>query len=573
MIDQGHSVLNRGLGALKPRFIEKTDHVSWFSQGGLTLIFGALITFPATVSIEVATFLALDEPFFNPDPHAYMEALMRLASIPLVCAGIHYLVQHIRRTLFWWDPRRERGVPIWCDPFSRGPMLLAMLGLVRSACLKAVNEPAAGHIGFYLKAGLGLICLHLYYALLDRINAMIKGMAQEQEAINSTAPVSKMQSLVRNVTRSGRKDRDAVYCFPQTNTVPAEVLSYSWWLYYAIGKVSGVALIIALLMGADDGLVYHAVIGGIAFSAVTASGFMFELGPSTLSLFRLSLNKPFYVGDLVTLNMNGAMDSPDSSVMGFVENITMMYVVIRNFEMKQTWIPHRSFNRMIIQNWTRRPSKTVLLNMGVSCRCPAQKVEQLTRFGKRWIQASEEIQQTNYQKCHITRTGNGYNIQVIFFPAIGVTHRGIRQKFLLAFMSAAERMQIPFVPLQIMQNFAEPSAAPPVDASAPLVTAEMCADLLPDPNDRLPKGVGLGFREFPKASSGVDLDPSTNRDIEAQEDRAAREVMGDAMFNQAMPNFVRQTSLDSFFRASAPNFERQSSLDALFRPSGPIAAL
>mmetsp|Transcript_150591 Transcript_150591/g.262350 ORF Transcript_150591/g.262350 Transcript_150591/m.262350 type:complete len:251 (+) Transcript_150591:3-755(+) len=246
--------------------------------------------------------------------------------------------------------------------------------------------------------------------------------------------------------------------------------------------------------------------------------------------------------------MNGAADTPTHSIMGFVENITMMYVVIRNFEMKQTWIPHKAFNQMIIQNWTRRPTKTVLLNMAISCRCPVQKVEQLTRFGKRWIQASEEISQTNYQKCHITKTGNGYNLQVIFFPEIGVTHRGIRQKFLLAFMSAAERMQIPFVPLQIMQNFCEQNATQPMpmqnlvehgtipqcDASAPLVTAEMCDDLLPDPNDRLPKGVGLGFREFP------------NRDSSSGDIEAARDGRGDN--GGAMP----MRNCKSLFAASAP---------------------
>merc|ERR1712217_538639 len=137
-------------------------------------------------------------------------------------------------------------------------------------------------------------------------------------------------------------------------------------------------------MGNTD-MVSHFLIGGLAVSAATASGFMFELGPNTLSLFRLSLNKPFYVGDLVTLNTNGAMDAPATSIMGFVENITMMYVVIRNFEMKQTWIPHKVFSQMVIQNWTRRPTKTVLLNIGISVRCPLQRVELLQAFGKRWM--------------------------------------------------------------------------------------------------------------------------------------------------------------------------------------------
>merc|ERR1719384_2578592 len=167
--------------------------------------------------------------------------------------------------------------------------------------------------------------------------------------------------------------------------------------------------------------------------------------------------------------MNGAMNSPEISIMGFVENITMMYVVIRNFEMKQTWIPHKTFSSMIIQNWTRRPSKTVLLNIGISCRCPVKKVQKLKDFGFRWIEKSPEIQQRNYRKCHITKIANGYNIEVIFFPEIGVSHRGIRQKFLIAFMAAAERLQVPFVPLQVAQNFCDENTTAPMPSPRDVV--------------------------------------------------------------------------------------------------------
>lgn len=519
MVDQGISVLNRGLGPLKPRYAaDGESQRRWYIGGGMApLVLAFLITIPSCGYIEISQALQRDGHLLAKDEKSRWEALARLATTPLLCALINFVVQHIRHTTFWWDKKTARSY-FCCDPLAKWPMGLAFLGLLRTAVLKGMSATIAGHFAFYLQCCMGLICLGLYYTLLDSINLVIKCMAQEQEAINDTAPVKKMQNLVRNVTRHGRNDRDAVYCFSHTNTVPAEVLMYVWWLYYAIGKMLGAGLAIALLMGVDNAVIYHALFGGIAFSAVTAGGFMFELGPNTLSLFRLSLNKPFYVGDLVTLNMNGAMDTAQTSIMGFVENITMMYVVIRNFEMKQTWIPHKAFNAMIIQNWTRRPSKTVLLNIGVSCRCSVQKVEQLVRFGKRWMQASKEIQQTNYQKCHITKTGNGYNIQIIFFPEIGVTHRGIRQKFLIAFMSAAERMQIPFVPLQIMNNFCEPSAAmdpaPNSKTQAMVVTADMCDDLLPDPNDRLPKGVGMGFREFPPNDptlDGVAAQPQTTQ--------------------------------------------------------------
>lgn len=510
----GVSVLNRGLGALRTRREDEDSAGATPWSAWVLLLLGALVTFPSAMSIEFNYALVRDDSFFKSDATALSAGFARLAAIPLTCAAINFLVQHIRVTTFWWERTpsgRKNRSRSRCgfDSLSPGPMALAALGLLRTACLQIVSHNESLHVSFYIEILISLIWLYLYYQLLDKINSMVKGMVKDQEYINKSPPVMKMQKLVRNITRSGRAEKDAVYCFGQTNTVPAEVLSYVWWLYYIVGKVLGALIILAIMMGCEGSQVSHFLAGSIALSAATAAIALFELGPNTLSLFRLSLNKPFYVGDLVTLNLNGAMDST-SSIMGFVENITMMYVVIRNFEMKQTWIPHKAFSEFIIQNWTRRPSKTVLLNIGVSCRCPVKKVERLTDFGKRWIQASLEIQQTNYQKCHITKTGNGYNIEVIFFPEIGVSHRGIRQKFLVAFMAAGERMQVSFVPLQIVNNFCEENATGPsaYDPGTSL-DPERFTDLLPNQDDLLPKGVGfgmgLGFREFPAGHSEGNL--------------------------------------------------------------------
>jgi len=469
------------------------------------LLVGSGATIPAVGLVEMHYQLLREEPFFTPDIDCRAAGFSRLAAIPFTCAAVNYLIANVRRTTFWWQREVSRSCCGCCDPLARWPMTLATLALIRVACLKLFNVHAGGALAYYIEVSIALIVLTLYFSLLDLIDGLLGGMVRDQEVINSTAPVTKMQNLVGSITRSGRPEKDLVYCFAQSNTVPAEVLSYVWWFYYIVGKMLGVAITLMLFMGVTENYLTHMIVAGVAFSAVTASGFMFELGPNTLSLFRLSLNKPFYVGDLITLNTNGAMDAPEVSIMGFVENITMMYVVIRNFEMKQTWIPHKTFGKMIIQNWTRRPSKTVLLNIGVSCRCPVKKVEQLVAFGKKWIQASAEIQQTNYQKCHITKVGNGYNIEVIFFPGIGVSHRGIRQKFLVAFMAVAERLKVSFVPLNIMANFCEDKQTVPDDApdakEGPIFDDASLDDLLPRSDDRLPKGVGLGFRAFPAAAT------------------------------------------------------------------------
>lgn len=504
LIEQEGSVLNRGLGALSVPKLHSNTSSTWCSPAGCVILLGAMITFPCAIWIEMRHARLNTGSLFQSDPGARAAGLSRLAAIPFACGALNYLIQHIRRTTFWWKQSGEGSEGVSCcgfDKLATWPMTLVALGLVRSACLKMLSERPSAHVSYYLEIIIALLLLSLFYALLDQIDAIIKGMGKEQEEINKAKPVKKMQELVRNVSRSGRDLKDVVYCFAHTNTVPAVVLSYIWWIYYAVGKVLGAGITIGILIGVDSSTMSQSLLYGVFVSAITASGFVFELGPNALSLFRLSLNKPFYVGDLVTLNTNGAMDTSETSIMGFVENITMMYVVIRNFEMKQTWIPHNTFSKMIIQNWTRRPTKTVLLNIAISCRCPVKKVQQLTAFAKKWIQASEEIQQTNYQKFHITKTGNGYNLQIIFFPCVGVTHRGIRQKFLIAFMAASERLQVPFVPLQIQQNFCDEQATCPhdVETGLPDDDGDDFNDLMPDPADKLPKGVGNGFREFPKS--------------------------------------------------------------------------
>eukprot|EP00928_Gymnodinium_smaydae_P017720 TRINITY_DN16776_c0_g4_i1.p1 TRINITY_DN16776_c0_g4~~TRINITY_DN16776_c0_g4_i1.p1 ORF type:complete len:931 (-),score=127.23 TRINITY_DN16776_c0_g4_i1:78-2870(-) len=482
LVLKGTTALHSGFGSMMPvkgrlrantsrEKIEKSS-CSW----SLAMVLVSLaVSLPAVVWIQASSMIEQNESFFKSDIRAVHNAYVCLAVIPLSCAVVNHFVQHVRRTTFWWD-RESR----WFDPISCPLMLLVILWCLHRATLQAVEEQPAGHITFGIECLISMIVLLMYYRLLDLIDNMLREMKKEQYEINATKPVKKMQNIVRNITRTGKPEKDYVYTFAHTNTVPAEVLHYAWWVYYVAGKMLGAIIALAIFMNLDDQLIFRFLLGGVILSAGTSAGLVLELGPNMMSLARLSLYKPFYVGDLITLNSTGAMDSP-VSIMGFVENITMSYVVIRNFEMKQTWISHKKFSEFVIQNWTRRPTKTVLLNIGISCRCALSKVEELTAFGKRWIKESPEIQQENYQKCNITKTANGYNIEIIFFPSIGVSHRGIRQKFLIAFMAAGERLDIPFVPLQLQQNFCDDMA--PEDTTKPTLD-----DLLPDPHDLLPKG-------------------------------------------------------------------------------------
>lgn len=521
LIDDGSSVLNRGLGAfgIPTKRKRMQDRQIWTPWVLVPLSVGALLTIPSILVVEFSFLRNSGESsIFSEDDGFFVYGMTSLASIPLACAGVNFIVEHIRRTTFFWEKEKDRGAlskARYIDPLSCWPMLLTALTISQGACLKILIPSLAIKAANGIEGVIVLICLHAYYTVLDIINESIAHMAHDQEDLNALGPVKKMQGLVRNITRTGKPEKDMVYAFESTNTVPAKVLSYVWWLYYIFGKVFGATVTLAYFLDVDKNTLVKFLASALFVTAATITGALFELGPNTMSLLRLALNKPFYVGDLVTLNKTGAMDDPMQSIMGFVENITMKYVVIRNFQMKQTWIPHGSFSQMIIQNWTRRPSKTVLLNIGISCRCPVQKVQKLTSFGMRWIEKSPEIQQTNYRKCHITKIANGYNIEVIFFPEIGVTHRGIRQKWLVAFMAAAERLQIPFVPLQMAWNYCDENNTAPLPPEPNSTEAEdnvehiVLDDLLPDPNDRLPKGVGLGFKQFPQDRSGEEAAAAT----------------------------------------------------------------
>jgi hypothetical protein len=491
------TALHAGFGAVRPikgglrgYAAKKQDKKPGYCSFSLVvLVLAAIATICPTIYLNVeltfnnsSNVSSWREAVFKSDPRVRTEAYCRLLSIPLCCACVNLVVQHLRYTTFWWDKKDKKGgKKAWIDPIACPLMLIAALWNLRAACLIAIDSFPAAHIAYYLQSAIALTILLLYYSGLDRIDEVLKDMKKEQWELNNTIPVKKMQTLAHTITRMGDEDKDYAYTFFHTNTVPAEVLHYGWWCYYVFGKVLGALVALSVFMDMAQETTVRVLMGTLVVSAGTSTVLTLELGPNMLNLVRLSLAKPFYVGDLVTLNTNGSMDGA-TSIMGFVENITMMYVVIRNFEMKQTWISHAKFSQLIIQNWTRRPTKTVLLNMGISSRCPVAKVEELTGFGKRWIKASPEIQQKNYQKCNITKTSNGYNIEIIFFPEIGVSHRGIRQKFLVAFMHAAERLEIPWVPEQLMQNFSNEGFG--LHTAASTVNLD---DLLPDPNDLLKK--------------------------------------------------------------------------------------
>ena len=86
-------------------------------------------------------------------------------------------------------------------------------------CFRCFKDVLSGALSDVLSDAL-MITLTLfcvYWQVLDIVDAIIQGMAREQEVINKSAPVEKMQNLVRNVTRTGKPEKDYVIA-PQFGT-------------------------------------------------------------------------------------------------------------------------------------------------------------------------------------------------------------------------------------------------------------------------------------------------------------------------------------------------------------------
>ena len=123
------------------------------------------------------------------------------------------------------------------------------------------------------------------------------------------------------------------------------------------------------------------------------------------------------------------------------------FVVVRSFDLKQHWIPHSKFKDMTISNWTRRPGSQIYLQAVVSAHCSASAVEKLAAFGTRWIKNHPKVNQKNYMKCAVTGLRHGYQLEIVFatcYPYVSKTK--VRQDFVLAFLGAAEKLQVPLVP-------------------------------------------------------------------------------------------------------------------------------
>jgi len=157
-------------------------------------------------------------------------------------------------------------------------------------------------------------------------------------------------------------------------------------------------------------------------------------------LMKIWTHKPFFVGDLVSIALMGR--SPEWSIDGFVEHVTLSYVMIRTFDTKQTYVPLAEMAGAVIQNWSRRPTKPLLMTFTASPSSNPEKVNELVSCIKRWMDENQSVLQSGYKKCCLSGLSHGFEIKIICAPAIGVKKTVLQQAFVLEVAGQAKKLNV-----------------------------------------------------------------------------------------------------------------------------------
>jgi len=238
-------------------------------------------------------------------------------------------------------------------------------------------------------------------------------------------------------------------------------------VYFTINRIGTFALFFLYVIGVDlyENMTLISILAGL-FGVVT----FHHMNSTVGSLIPLVLSNPFYVGEIISISRAGAApaDIPSESLVGFVESISWGYVVLRDFKLKQTFIPHHQFADLIIHNWSRRPTKQCRFVIRFNPNTKdSSAMPTLMRFLRKWIESHPEIDQKRYKKA-VLKGGEfdaGMKLEVVFYPAKGKKHHPLRAEFMVTLLEAAKRFNLEIMPSTLFTSF--PNERDPEDDANP----------------------------------------------------------------------------------------------------------
>jgi len=327
------------------------------------------------------------------------------------------------------------AVPVFTPSLATAsvmPYLIILVFGVKSALEEALKEEYQVFVCRMLGHLVATMIAFSWLKILDYLDHIMHEIMLLEEELLHEKPIQKMRTIMHSVgvTRTGDESKDRFMAVHSTSSLASVIYEKVWCTVLIGSKIFAlVAYAVFTLVDEKSGAL---ICAGVVWYGFMTAFMSYKFWDQASVLIKLWMNKPFFVGDLVSIN----------SLDGFVEHITMAYVIIRTFDCKQTYFPLTDLAGAIIQNWSRRPTKPMLMYFSAVPSCSAESVEALVKFARDWINQSPQVLQTGYKKCCLNSLGHGYGIKVAFSPAIGVHKNKLQEAFVLAVAKQAHELKV-----------------------------------------------------------------------------------------------------------------------------------
>jgi small-conductance mechanosensitive channel len=335
-------------------------------------------------------------------------------------------------------------------------VIVLILCLALNQAIHVVNEVLKDEFKetaiFLLHRSLAFSIFGFWIALLDLFHNWIHRFADRRERIETESKTSKQErNIMRSFCRFGDMATDRAYATPGGSRSPARVLAEVAGVYCNLGKGIGFAMLLFYMVGIN--LYSNLIIfGGTVFVAAVLQAL--HINDALGNLIPLAFSNSVHLGEIVSLSRPGGApaDYPQQALCGFVEAITWNHVVIRDFQRKQVFVPHREMKTTVLHNWSRRPSKLCLFELTVvpSLGGETYRLVELSRFTKSWVERHPKIDQSQYTKTAIHfGPGNKPLLKVQFYPKVGEKSRALKAEFTVMIMDVSKRLDLCIIPVDI----------------------------------------------------------------------------------------------------------------------------
>lgn len=359
--------------------------------------------------------------FFVDDVEKLRSSLALVATIPVVMAAFPMFFPSL------WN-------------MSIAPYLLLALSILIQAVGMAVRPEHARIPRIILENFLVSIGCFNWLRVWDYVDHIMHDIVLTEWDLSQEKVIAKWRNITHSVgvTSSGDKTKDWCIGLQSTATFADVIYSRLWMVVYMGAKAYGFLFFLSFVCLRDQ--VEYVLALGVLLFLVNATIGAYTFWPKVGVLVKLFLHKPFWVGELVSIGTDATF-----IVAGFIEHISLSYIIVRNFESKQVFVPIEMLTSTCVHNWSRRPTKPVKERLTVDGGGDPKAVNQLCQTAQRWIDNCKQIDAKGYTKCCIVGLAAGFDLEIIFFPRPGVHKNELRQEFLVALKGMANALNLKIV--------------------------------------------------------------------------------------------------------------------------------